>query len=139
MIAGAAGVAGASRLRGRLKPAPTGGGTVRGLGALQDEVAVEVTVLAVGAEAGYFSEGEGNGGHKAVDLLVGGVMAEAVDPFGVLPAEQVIVGRQGRQAPGAPSCGRGRSGLGGDAVVVQKLPERHDSETAGLYQKRSLA
>ena len=89
------------------------------LGALQNYIAVEVALLAVGGEAGNLAEGEGSGGRaaagggragladggeKGVDFGLGRVVAEAVGAFRMLPAEEEVVflgggGGNGRRGP----------------------------------------
>ena len=92
-----------------------GGEGASKLEALQNEVAVEVFLLAVGGEAGNLAEGEGSGGRAAasggragfadggeegVDFVLGCVVAKAVDALGVLPAEEKVVFVEGGEAMG---------------------------------------
>ena len=113
------------------------------LGALQNYIAVEVALLAVGGEAGDLTQGEGGGGRAAagrrcagvadggeegIDFLLGRMVAEAVDALCVLPTEEKVVFLEGGQAVGDAALG---GGLGGQARIVQELPERHDGEAAG--------
>lgn len=123
-----------------------GGEGASKLEALQNEVAVEVFLLAVGGEAGNLAEGEGSGGRAAasggragfadggeegVDFVLGCVVAKAVDALGMLPAEEKVVFVEGGEAMGGAALGGDRGGFGSQARVVQELPERHDGKAAG--------
>ena len=72
-----------------------------------------------------------DGGEEGIDFVLGRMVAEAVDALCVLPTEEKVVFLEGGQAVGDAALGSGRGGLGGQARIVQELPERHDGEAAG--------
>jgi len=94
-----------------------------GLATPQNYIAVEVGLLAVIGEAGYFTEGRcvqvgSDCREQVIDLIVAGVVAEAVDTLGVLPAEQVVARSKGRQAVRGTTLVGDGGGFAGQTRIV---------------------